>query len=853
MVFLFLSRAKIVTIDGVNYRFNVRSRARRTNVSWPAFWGSAFLLILAVGTVVWTFVTIQSLPSPDQFHTRQVSQSTKLYDRTGERLLYEIHGAEKRTVIPFDAIPSYVKTATLAAEDAEFYTQPAFDWRGIARAFIANLREGQTVQGGSTITQQLAKNAFLTSEKTYLRKIKELILALEFEDKYSKDDIFSFYLNQIPYGSNAYGVEAASQTYFGKSVRDLSLAEAASLAALLKAPSYYSPWGSRLTDLLARKNYVLDRMAELGSISTKARDNAKAETLLFVPPSLGTIVAPHFSLAVKEYLVGRYGDAVVESGGLRVITTLDMPLQELAETAVREGSARNLELYGSANAALVAQDPKTGQVLALVGSKDYFAAPEPEGCTPGLTCQFEGNFNVATQGLRQPGSALKPFVYLTAFEKGYTPETTFFDVSTEFDVREDPTTSYRPVNFDGLTRGPVTMGAALAQSLNIPAVKTLYLAGFDDVLQKLHGYGITTLQERWRYGLSLTLGGGEVKLIDLVNAYATLAQNGVRHEQTPVLSVKDAEGRVLEEYHDTAKRADDGTYAKVITRILSDPDLRYPIFRNSNALTIFPDYEVALKTGTSEDHHDAWTVGYTPFLTVGVWAGNNNNQAMIRQGSSILAAVPVWHAFMKDALLRYPPESFERPAPLPVASKPMLDGRWNVSALSGGVLSPQIHSILYYVDRRDPAGPIPSRPENDSQFKNWEDAVLGWARTNVPNFSSYNAPLGEGAAFSSIGMNVAPALSQTSEVAVERLSPDNGSFIEGPLVVNAALSTRNHELSRVELYFNRRLVHSLNISGTFYYYRYTLPVPFEPQNSVEVRVYARNGESASRMNVFYAR
>ncbi|MDP3974937.1 MAG: transglycosylase domain-containing protein [Candidatus Jorgensenbacteria bacterium] len=836
----------------MNHRFKIRSRARRKNVSWPAFWGSVLLLMLAVGAVVWIFVTIQSLPSPDQFHARQVSQSTKLYDRTGEHLLYEIHGAEKRTVVPFDTIPPYVKAATLAAEDAEFYTQPAFDWRGIARAFIANLREGQTVQGGSTITQQLAKNVFLTSEKTYLRKIKELILALEFEDKYSKDEIFSFYLNQIPYGSNAYGVEAASQMYFGKSVRDLSLAEAASLAALLKAPSYYSPWGSHLTDLLARKDYVLNRMAELGSISTKARNDAKEETLSFVPPSLGIITAPHFSLAVKEYLVGRYGDTVVESGGLRVITTLDMPLQELAEVALREGSARNLELYGSANASLVAQDPKTGQILALVGSKDYFGVPEPAECTPGLSCQFEGNFNVATQGLRQPGSALKPFVYLTAFEKGYTPETAFFDVSTEFDVREDPETSYRPVNFDGLTRGPVTMRDALAQSLNIPAVKTLYLAGFDDVLKKLHGYGITTLQERWRYGLSLTLGGGEVKLIDLVNAYATLAQNGVHHEQTLVLSVKDTGGRVLEEYHDVTKRVDDGTYAKVITRILSDADLRYPIFRNSNALTIFPDYEVALKTGTSEDHRDAWTVGYTPFLTVGVWAGNNNNQAMIRQGSSILAAVPVWHAFMKDALLRYSPESFERPAPLPLSSKPMLDGRWDVAATSGGISSPQVHSILYYVDRKDPTGPIPSRPENDSQFKNWEDAVLGWARANVPNFNSYNAPLSEGTTFS--GTASAPFIpSRGGEVSVERLSPDNGSFVEGPLIVSATLSTQNHELGRVELYFNRRLIHSLGISGATYYYRYTLPISFEPQNSIEVRVYTTSGESASRVNVFYAK
>lgn len=834
-----------------------KARPRRRRVSWLAFWGSALVLSVAVGGVVWAFITVQSLPSPDEFHKRQISQSTKLYDRTGEHLLYEVYNEERRTVVPFEEIPEHVKQATLAAEDAEFYTQPAFDWRGILRAFITNLREGQTVQGGSTITQQLAKNAFLTSEKTYIRKAKELILALEFEEQYTKDEIFGFYLNQIPYGSNAYGVEAASQIYFGESVRTLTLPEAAALAALLKAPSYYSPWGSHLADLLARKDYVLDRMATLGFLSVQERDEAKEEPISFIDPSIGSITAPHFSLAVKEYLVGRYGEGVVNSGGLKVITTLDAELQSLAELAVRDGSARNLELYGSANAALVAQDPKTGQVLALVGSKSYSSPPEPEGCTPGslgeTSCQFEGNFNVATQGLRQPGSALKPFVYLTAFEKGYSPDTVLFDVPTEFDTRDDPETSYQPVNFDGLTKGPIAMRNALAESRNIPAVKTLYLAGFDDVLKKLHAYGITTLQERWRYGLSLTLGGGEVKLIDLVNTYGTLAQNGVHHEQALVLRVEDASGRVLEEYHDVTKRADDGSAARLITRILSDPDLRYPIFRSTNALTTFPDYEVALKTGTSDDHRDAWTVGYTPFLVVGVWAGNNNNQAMVRQGSSILAAVPVWNAFMKEALSKYAPEAFERPAPVESTSKPMLGGAWNVTATAGGSSFPQAHSILYYVDRKDPKGAIPSRPENDSQFENWEEGVTLWAQANIPNFSSYNAPLPEGATFSGLAAPATTGVSNSSSggVFVESLSPSSGAFIEGPLSVSATLRAQGDELSRVELYFNRRLIHTVGIWGSAYHYQYTVPVPLESQNSMEVRVYAKSGVSASRTNVFF--
>ncbi|MBI2278777.1 MAG: transglycosylase domain-containing protein [Candidatus Brennerbacteria bacterium] len=831
-----------------------RTALPHKKISWWIFWSASIALAAILGIGAWLFFTIQSLPAPDQFQARQVRQSTKLYDRTGEHLLYEIHGLEKRTVLSFEDIPHYMKNATLAAENAEFYRQPAFDWRAIMRAFLANLKEGRRVQGGSTITQQLAKNVFLTSEKTYLRKIKELILALELEKRYSKDEILGFYLNQIPYGSNAYGVEAASQVYFAKSIKEVSIAEAATLAALLKAPSYYSPWGSHSADLLARKDYVLDRMAELGTLSTEERDRAKKERIVFTVPSLGTIVAPHFSLAVKEYLIERYGAEAVESGGLRVITTLDAELQGLAEIAVRDGSARNLALYGSANAALVAQDPKTGQVLALVGSKDYFSPPEPAGCTPGLTCQFEGNFNVAIQGLRQPGSALKPFVYLTAFENGYSPETVLFDVPTEFDTRNDPATSYRPVNFDGTTRGPIKMQSALAESLNIPAVKTLYLAGFDNVLKKLHAYGITTLQERWRYGLSLTLGGGEVKLIDLVNAYASLSQNGIRHRQALVLRVENAEGRVLEEYRDDAVRADDGAAAKTITRILSDPDLRYPIFRSSNALTIFPDHEVALKTGTSEDHRDAWTVGYTPFLTVGVWAGNNNNQQMIRQGSSILAAVPIWHAFIKEALAKYAPEPFEHPAPPATILKPMLNGTWDVAARDGGVISRHAHSILFYVDRNDPAGPIPTHPENDPQFQNWEDTVLAWARANIQGFSlTYNKPLSDNASFSSETLPpLSPAVS-TGDLLIDQLKPENGSFVDTPLVVTAALRAGSANLARAELYFNRRLIHALPLSGNAYFYRYAVPVVLEPQNSVELKIYDLKENNASRTVIFYSK
>ncbi len=837
-------------------------KKRRGTQRWER-WKNGLLFKTAVGLLVLLVVggvsfilLIKDLPSPERFAEREVKQSTKLYDRTGKVLLYEIHGEEKRTVVDFDKIPPYLKQAVLAAEDANFYHEPAFDLKAIVRALLVNLQEGRVTQGGSTITQQLVKNVFLTSERTIARKVKEIFLAVRLESRYSKDEIFSFYLNQIPFGSNAYGVEAASETYFGKHVGELSLAEDAVLASMLKAPTFYSPWGANLAELKNREGYVLDRMVELGYITRDGGEEAKGEELVFSPPSLGSIRAPHFSLAVKEYLVNRYGENLVENGGLNVVTTLDWNLQELAERAVVEGTARNAESYGSRNAALVAQDPKSGQILALVGSKDYFGAPEPEGCTTTVDCQFEGNFNVATQGLRQPGSALKPFVYLTAFQRGYSPKTTVFDVSTEFDTRDDPATSYRPVDFDGKVRGPVHLEDALAQSLNIPAVKTLYLAGFDDVLKNLHAFGITTLQERWRYGLSLTLGGGEVKLADLVNAYATLSQEGVFHKQTMVLKAQDGEGNMIEEYQDRAEKVMDPQNPRLVTRILSDPELRYPIFRSSNTLTVFPDHEVALKTGTSEDHRDAWTVGYTPSLVVGVWAGNNDNSQMIRQGSSILAAVPVWNEFFKEALRSFPSESFSPPDPVAASRKPMLNGVYEFTPNVNGKLYPQLHSVLLYVNKSDPLGPPPENPESDPQFKNWEGGVLAWARENVPNFSGYNFPLpegttlevgGEGSGLGNVGGATAP-----DGISVLKLKPENGSFTNSPVLVQAEVKADGGApLKRIELYYNRRLINSFDVSGFSYFYRYTLDTPIEQQNLIQVRAYGSGGQVGSAETLFF--
>jgi len=804
------------------------------------------IVVVFVAGLVYLVILAKSLPSPEQFSVRQINQSTKIYNRSGEVVLYEIHGDEKRTVVPFDQIPDVVKETTLVAEDANFYNEPAFDWRGILRALIIDIQQGQFVQGGSTITQQLAKNVFLSADKTIIRKIKELILSVELESRYNKSEILSLYLNQIPYGSNAYGIDAASQTYFGKSSRDLSLAEAAILASMLKAPSYYSPWGTHTDELIQRKDYVLNRMEELGYAKKEEIAAAKKEVFSFQPQTIGNIKAPHFSLFVRDYLINKYGENLVLNGGLRVITSLDWKLQQAAEEAVKNGSKNNEELYGSKNAALVAEDPKTGQILAMVGSRDYF------------NIENEGNFNVATQGLRQPGSALKPFVYLTAFEKGYSPNTVVFDVKTEFDTRDDPQYSYTPQNFDGKVRGPVMLKNALAQSLNIPAVKVLYLAGLRDSLNTLHTFGITTLQETWRYGLSLVLGGGEVRLVDLVGAYATLSQEGVRHKQTSVLEVEDTSGNILEDYHDNTSRiVENQQYPRLITEILSSPQLRAPIFGSSLPLTVFNGFDVALKTGTSQDHRDAWAIGYTPFFVAGVWAGNNDNTPMIRQGSSILAAVPIWHSFFKEALKQYSPEPFNKPDPVPYIQKPMLGGQWTWNPLVNGRALPQIHSLLYYVDRSDPtASSRPSDPSQDSQFDNWERGVRAWATQNVFGFSTYNKPVPLGASFGTQNNQSLPQSTGNQTIprslSIQNVSPSSGSFASSPFTIRALLNS-SVGLRRIELSVNHRIISGFDITGPVYYYSYQYDAPLSPQNLFEIRVTDAEKNTASEQFIVYSK
>jgi len=713
---------------------------------------TALVLIIAFGGIISIFIlgwVANDLPNPNKIIDRSIALSTKIYDRTGETLLYDIHGAEKRSFVELSQIPEYLKNATITAEDRKFYEHGGVSFTGIIRSAIKNVLTGSKV-GGSTLTQQLVKNAILSPEKKYTRKIKEVILSYQIEKKFSKNEILQMYFNEIPYGSVAYGAEAAAQTYFGKGVKDVTLAEAAILAALPQAPTYYSPYGTHTDALFSRQRWVLDSMAELGYITEEDAQKAKEEKVEFKKKS-ENILAPHFVMYVKEYLTEKYGESLVEQGGLKVITTLDLYKQKIAEDVITEAAENNAKNWQANNAALTAIDPKTGQILAMVGSKDYFADPAPENCTPGKDCVFDPQVN-ATISLRQPGSSFKPIVYAAAFKKGYTPETILYDVVTKFqnyDLKD-----YEPKNYDSKEHGPVTIRTALQGSLNIPAVKTIYLTGIDNVIDLAEDLGYTSLGERSRFGLSLVLGGGEVKLIEHVNAFATLGREGEWHPIVAILEVKDKDGNTLEEYKKVEKKVLETQVARQITDILSDNAARAYIFGANSSLQL-GSRPVAAKTGTTNDYHDAWTIGYTPSLAAGVWVGNNNNAEMKRGADGSIVAGPIWHNFMSRVLGNTPIEEFKKPDPTET-DKPVLNGsiaegiKVKIDKISGKLatnLTPEstteektfreIHNILYYINKDDPQGSTP--PDRDSeQYRRWEEAVQRWAKEN--NFVSEEPP-----------------------------------------------------------------------------------------------------------------
>jgi len=682
--------------------------------------------VLAVVAVLAYFT--KDLPSPAKLAERHVVESTKILDRTGQVVLYEVHGEENRTAIASDQMPKSIKDATVAAEDADFYNHHGLDFRAIARAAIEDIRGQSKRQGASTITQQLIKNSILDRQKTFTRKIKEAILSLELEQKFNKNEILEMYLNEIPYGSNAYGVEAASQTFFGKNAASLTLAQSSLLAALPQAPTYYSPYGTHTAELKQRQEWVLNRMAELGYVSQQETDAAKQiDVLKDVRPIRNNILAPHFVMYVKEWLVDKYGEDVVQQGGFKVFTSLDYQKQQWAEEIVRDGSAKNEKSYNARNAALVSIDPKTGEILAMVGSRDYFDVDN------------DGNVNVATS-LRQPGSSFKPFAYAVAFSKGYTPDTVLFDVKTNFKVNNQ---DYTPQNFNGSFNGPVTMRQALANSLNIPAVKTLYLAGVSGTVDFARSMGITTLKSSENYGLALVLGGGGVTLLDETSAYGVFANDGIRFNSQAVIRIEDAGGKVIYEKNGNGNRVAPQDIVRTINDVLSDNGARSKIFGTHSALYV-DGYKVAAKSGTTQEFRDGWTVGYTPDVVTGVWTGNNDSSPT-SQGEGVYTAAPIWNAYMQRVLVNLPKDSFVPPPEIKKSDKPMLNGKLEESEevridKKTGLLAEDdcpskctkkktfanAHCILYYVDRTDPLGPIPKTPQIDPQFKLWEEGVQKW-------------------------------------------------------------------------------------------------------------------------------
>ena len=807
----------------------------------------AFFVFTAIIIVFW--IATLKIPDAESLNDIKTTQSTKIYDRTAKIILWDIHNEIQRTVIPLEEISRHIKNATVATEDSSFYQHRGIDIPGILRAIFVNLKSGHLGQGGSTISQQLVKNTLLTTDKTFTRKIKEIILTLKIEKKLSKDKILELYLNEVPYGGSSYGIETASRNFFGKNASAINLAEASYLASLTKAPTYYSPYGAHQKELENRKDFVLNKMTELGFITKDEAETAKKEKVVFINKGQNSIKAAHFSIYIRSYLEEKYGKDVVEQGGLKVITTINYSLQQKAEELSLKYAKENKEKFNASNNSIVAIDPKTGQILVMVGSKDYFNQED------------QGNFNVALAH-RQPGSAIKPFVYAEAFKKGYSPDTVLFDVQTEFNptclyvygynASNTPETledmrkkdqCYMPENYDNTYRGPINLRNALAQSVNVPAVKTLYLAGINNSLDLMKNMGITSLTEPDRYGLTLVLGGGEVSLLELTGAYAVFANNGLRNTPIGILKIEDKSGNILEEYQEDSKRVLDKNIALMISDVLSDNKARTPSF-GANSPLYFPDRQVAVKTGTTNDYKDAWVVGYTPNISAGAWFGNNDNSSMEKMVAGFIVA-PMWSDFMMEIFKETQKEDFEKPKKTK-GDKPVLNGEWMggktylIDSISGKIATEftppeiikekvltQIHSILYWLNKNDINGNRPSSPENDSQFKMWEIPVRKWAESsNIKDQTDNDIP------------------KEKDDIHLPEYSPvinfesptENQIFDSNSAITIKTSHQSKFGLSQIDYYFNNNYLGSLNQEPYVFTFK---PSSFNMnENNSEVKIIA---------------
>lgn len=783
--------------------------------------------LIASGLIILWIATLR-IPDLQSFQDKVLAGSTKIYDRTGNILLYDVNQNAKQQVVPFNQISKNIVNATIAIEDENFYTHSGIAFTSILRAIIVDIQTMRFSQGGSTITQQVIKNSLLTTDKRISRKIKEWVLSLKLEKVMPKDEILNLYLNGTTYGSNYYGVEEASQNYFGKKAADVGIAEAAYLAALPQAPSRYSPYGNHLDLLEARKNLVLQKMKQNGLITNAQYNAARSEKVTFKPQENHSIKSPHFVMYIKEYLEEKYGEDMVKSGNLKVVTTLDYEMQKKAEVTVKKYALKNVDNFGAENAGMVAIDPTTGQVLVMVGSRDYFDD------------KIQGNYNIAL-AQRQPGSAFKPFAYATAFNKGYTPETVLFDVPTQFstscDANGNPLRAsadcYMPENYDKNFRGPISIRNALAQSINIPAVKTLYLVGIKDTINTAKQMGITSLTNSDQYGLTLVLGGGEVSPIEITSAYGVFANNGLRNNHTSILKITDKNGNVLEEYKPDATQVLPEQTALLINNILHDNAARLPL-NGPGSPTDFPNREVALKTGTTNDSRDAWIIGYTPYIVVGAWAGNNNNTPMKKKpgATSGLIIAPMWRDFMDQILPDFPDETFKRPEPADMNLKPILRGEYMVNTGFGV----EIHNILHWVNRADPTGPAPSSPASDSQYDLWEQPVRAWVFTH--NVGIINPGTTSPIIPNPITPNPQPTTDTGATPRVTIQTPPNGQVFSKTdnITVNISYQSK-YQLVRAEYFVNGVLVNTNNTFPFTYSFIPNKALPIPAINTLKVVVY----------------
>lgn len=761
---------RIPLIRKYNKKPHQKTSVKRLIADFAIIAIATFFIGMAV-LVVWA--ASLKTPSPDSFDNHLLGQSAKIYDRTGTVLLYDLSQRVRRTVVPLDKISPFIKNATIAIEDENFYQHGGIQAKSIVRAILANILSLKFSQGGSTITQQVVKNSLLSTDKSISRKIKEWALSIKIEQVADKDTILNMYLNNSPYGGSIYGVGEATQQFFGKTPSEVTLAEAAYLASLPQSPTTLSPYGKYTTQLEARKNLVLKKMLENKLIDEKQYTDALAEKVTFKPKSLAGIKAAHFVMYVKDYLESKYSDDMLQNSGLKIITTLDYDLQQKAEQIVKDYVLKNEKAFNADNGSIVATNPRTGEVLTMVGSRDYFDK------------DIQGNFNVAL-AKRQPGSSFKPFVYATAFNQGYLPETPVYDVETEFNSGcttaglpiSGKAKCYHPQNYEGGFKGLMSFRQALGSSRNIPAVKVLYLVGVDNAISTARSMGIEGLSDANQYGLSLALGGGEVSLLNMTSAYGVFANSGLKMQPTVVLSITTSDGQKIESYEPekvTGQQVVPQLTAQMINDVLSDKYARNSIF----TLSYTGDRQVAIKTGTTNNSRDAWTIGYTPSISIGAWMGNNDNTPMAQIASARIVS-PMWKEFLDYALTKVPVEEFEKPTYDTANVKPFIRGVWSGPA-------GQIHSELYWINRSDPMGEPPSNPGSDPEFYLWENGVVNWG----------NSASGQG-------------LIQSQSPVVQPVAPNNslqvrlneGSFVPKQLRATASISNYAPETSRVEYFVN---------------------------------------------------